>query len=602
MQVGDTAFPDSRAERLLIPIEPIMENPLVLSDRTSRLVHRMVAGHTVTIGAYALCVWSAAVGTLVEVVSAWSAGAVFLYAESLALAAVPWVAPSVTRTSVRGSWICGLHGAAAGALVAGSGGTESPMACWLVAVPLLACVLGGSRALAVACLAACAAALATHGIPSALSVPFWADRASIAALGPIGLLGGLVLGVLIAFLAGLRQSAARDRCDELESAIERRDLARRDFLSKMSHELRTPLTAIHGFAEEMTSRPGNAEWARGIDTIRRNSRALLASLDDLMEWERIANGEGRARRADHDSHPFFAGIEEAIRAMPSPQVDPVSLELVGDVPDRIGIDGELATKAIVKTVAGAVQATGRGGIRLRIEFATDSPLCEVTVAPDRHSWHDYELAGLFESPGGVETVGAFSIALAQNWLRLLGGTVAPARIEKPRSAAIRVTLPFEPASPRVGPGNGSAERDGAGSAAAQRIEGARILIVEDSVDTRALITRLLTRSGAIVQGVENGQAAVTAVFAAEAMGAPFDVVLMDMQLPLLDGCEATRRLRAEGFRRPILAFTAQSVGFPREVCLAAGCDDYLTKPFRSAEILERIAHHANRSLKLMLKP
>ncbi|MBL8825949.1 MAG: response regulator [Planctomycetaceae bacterium] len=123
----------------------------------------------------------------------------------------------------------------------------------------------------------------------------------------------------------------------------------------------------------------------------------------------------------------------------------------------------------------------------------------------------------------------------------------------------------------------------------------RILVAEDGLDNQRLLQHFLGKAGAQLTMVDNGQKAVDAAIQAETAGEPFDVILMDMQMPVLDGYGAATALRQVGYRRPIVALTANAMSGDREKCIAAGCDDFATKPFERPKLFATIRQWAERA-------
>ena len=122
----------------------------------------------------------------------------------------------------------------------------------------------------------------------------------------------------------------------------------------------------------------------------------------------------------------------------------------------------------------------------------------------------------------------------------------------------------------------------------------RILLVEDDQDHQPLLSLMLRKAGSEVTVAENGKVAVDLACAARDAGLPFDLIVMDVQMPVLDGLAATRELRAEGFTNPIIALTARAVSTDRDRCFAAGCDDFLCKPVTRADLVRLLAAHLRR--------
>lgn len=183
------------------------------------------------------------------------------------------------------------------------------------------------------------------------------------------------------------------------------------------------------------------------------------------------------------------------------------------------------------------------------------------------------------------------LALAKNFSEALGGNIQLLRTEPGVGSTFtfRIESGVEPGQEFYWHQSGQGlapQRAGAVAATTSRLKGRRILLADDAPDNRVLISRFLEREGAAVDHAENGQEAVE-----KAMASAYDLVLIDIQMPILDGIEATRRLRSCGFRQPILALTAHAMREDRQRSLDAGCDDHIAKPVDPQNLVQAVERH-----------
>ncbi|HTO07366.1 MAG TPA: ATP-binding protein [Myxococcota bacterium] len=469
-----------------------------------------------------------------------------------------------------------------------TGGYRSPLLPWMVAHPLLALGFGGVRL----------SFIWTALIFAELAVLYFAEPLGIPTLNLLtpeasGRLWGATLVTLtltILMVGWVYESIKDQTIRELQRASD----AKSDFLAHMSHEIRTPMTAILGFAEELEHRGVAPEQADDLRTIRRNGEHLLVVINDILDLSRVEAGHldlelGRT---------WPDRVLREVAALMEPRARESGLELRVEIDPAsaqpIRSDATRLRQILTNLAANALKFTHSGHVRLAVHAPSGGAIC-FEVEDSGIGIPREELANIFEAFTQADAsmsrrYGGTGLGLAiSRQLALLFGGDLTVESEVGRGSRFQLRIPWQL---DVGGKSRTPERDTPLPALAD-LSG-RILLAEDSPDSRRLIVRLLQRWGAQVDVVENGAAAVERVTKAMERGEPHDLVLMDMQMPELDGYQATRQLRAAGFQGSIVALTAHAMAGSRDICLAAGCNDFLTKPVDRARLRETVTHWLTR--------
>jgi signal transduction histidine kinase/CheY-like chemotaxis protein len=391
---------------------------------------------------------------------------------------------------------------------------------------------------------------------------------------------------------------------ETNASLAAANRAKNEFLANVSHEVRTPMTAILGFADTLAERDvAGPERAEIIDTIRRNGRHLLAILNDVLDLSKIEAGRMRVERIPCS----LRQIVEETASLLRPRADEKRLALVVEwalpLPATIQSDPVRVRQILNNLVGNAIKFTESGSVRVRV--ALSGPRLVIDVVDTGIGMSQEQIARLFQpfTQADSSTTRRFGgtglgLAISRRMAQLLGGDI---ELRSTPGAGSRFRVSFDP-----GPLDGvdwlreSDAPDAQPASAPQQAPSlgtlrGRILVAEDTSDTRKLLRRVLERAGLQVDAAQNGAEARAMALAAVRAGEPYDVVLMDMQMPEMDGYEATSRLRAEGYRGAILALTAHAMTGEREKCIAAGCDDYATKPIDRATLLATLARHMDKA-------
>lgn len=392
-----------------------------------------------------------------------------------------------------------------------------------------------------------------------------------------------MVGAVVDITALMEQQAELERA---RRAAEAASYAKSRFLANTSHELRTPMNGVLGMLDQLLETALDEEQKHMAEAARASARGLLALLNDLLDSSKLEAGKLTLEAVSFDLRGSVGEVVDLF----TPQLAAQPLELrsvvVDECPVHVTGDPTRLRQILVNLVGNAVKFTKAGWVEVRVEPAGADRVgfsvrdTGVGIAPDA-------LTSLFDrfTQADVSTTRRFGgtglgLSITRQLVELMGGDL---RVESEVGVGSRFSfeLPLagarEPASPS----------DSEPSPEPVELEGPlRVLVAEDVPVNQWVTRRLLERLGHTVVVVEDGAAAVEAV-----ANHPFDVVLMDVHMPRMDGVEATRAIRtmtsvAAGI--PIVALTANAMVGDRERYLEAGMDDYVTKPVEKARLLAAI--------------
>ncbi len=394
------------------------------------------------------------------------------------------------------------------------------------------------------------------------------------------------LDLVEATLTAEKAKDEAERANELKSA----------FLANMSHEIRTPLGAMIGFADLLKD-PGITvtERMNYADILSRNGESLSIIINDILDLSKVEAGHLTLEYRE----TFPQTICEEVVSLLRVKADEKNLHLDFSIDEEMAksfvSDPTRVRQILLNIVSNAVKFTPSGSVKLR-GYSCKSPrgasaAC-FEVSDTGIGIDESKIESVFEMfvQGDGTMTRRFGgtglgLALSRRLARELGGDVVISRSELNVGTTFRITLEDRPAKKFAG---NVLEREQIRSKVIKEnaLEGIRVLVVDDAPDNQHLIRRYLTKEGASVESASNGQDGYRA-----ALHGQFDIVLMDIQMPVMDGYTATLKLRENGFTKPVIALTAHAMSEVRRKSLNVGCNDQLTKPINAKELIRTIIEH-----------
>ncbi len=374
----------------------------------------------------------------------------------------------------------------------------------------------------------------------------------------------------------VEQALARAR-DEAEAA----NHAKSAFLANTSHEIRTPLNGLVGLAR-LARQPGldGARREQYLAQIDDSAQALAGVISDILDLSKIEAGKLRLEQTDFDLHALLESVEHGYAALAEGHALALTMHVSSGVPRRVRGDPVRLRQILSNFLSNALKFTAAGAVRVHVRLL-ESQTVRFEVEDSGPGISPEVQARLFQpfTQGDVSTTRRFGgtglgLSICRELAELMGGTVG-VRSEVGHGSRFWAELPL-PASEQAAPASAFAPLDDANGPLA----GLDLLIVEDNPVNMMIATTILRQWGVTVAEAVNGADAVLAINARADAGRPFDLVLMDVQMPVQGGHEATRVLRRRfaADELPIIALTAAALTSERDQALAAGMNDFLTKP------------------------
>jgi PAS domain S-box-containing protein len=391
-------------------------------------------------------------------------------------------------------------------------------------------------------------------------------------------------GVLVSFADVTELQEKEAQLVESKAQAEQANRAKSDFLANMSHEIRTPMNAVLGFTDLLRRGvyQGPDQAQKYLNTVHSSGRHLLGLINDILDLSKVESGKLVIERLPTSLPQVVVEVAEVMRVKAQEKGISLTVELDGAVPETVNIDAGRVRQIVTNLAGNAIKFTDQGSVRIVLHWNPATHMFGIDVIDSGIGIPADKVKAIFQPFTQAEssTTRRFGgtglgLSISQKFARAMDGDIQ-VKSDFGKGSCFAVTMHTPEVSEsmttdlKACEAKSNATNNGLLNV---RYAGGRILVVDDSLENRELLKAVLIPAGLIVDEAENGLIAVNM-----AKANTYKVILMDMQMPVMDGFTATKTLRDAGDKTAIIAFTAHALkGFEHEI-KAAGCTGYMTKP------------------------
>jgi signal transduction histidine kinase/CheY-like chemotaxis protein/HPt (histidine-containing phosphotransfer) domain-containing protein len=388
----------------------------------------------------------------------------------------------------------------------------------------------------------------------------------------------------------LEAAAVQNNKESQETSVA--DLAKSHFLANMSHEIRTPLNAIIGLSEVLAEEDLTEEQRGHLKIIRDSAQNMLDLINDILDFSKIETGKFNLDITECSLEHLLAVVESMMRPLAMQKNLEFTISQKTDLPVLIKTDPMRLRQCLINLINNAIDFTETGHVYVNVYLeniqGTDCIRFDVEdtgigIAPQDQEriFHEFTQAAVVQNRKSGAT--GLGLTITRKLANLLGGNVSlKSKLGKGSTFSIVIPAGLDVKAQPLFNKYDQLKRLRKEKKSDETLNlSGRILVAEDTPTNQTLIKLLLTRLGFEVEIAEDGKQAVDM-----ALNGDFDAILMDIQMPHMNGYDATRKLRQAGYKKPVIAVTAHAMRGDKEKCLAAGCDDYISKPINRQQLVD----------------